>query len=159
MPKPIACVETTIPNFYYDFRPEAEIVSMRTVTRQWWESAADKYRLITSEVVIEELSAGTSPVVVLRLELLRPLPVIAVTSEVEDAAETYIRHKLMPSHPRGDAYHLALASSFGCDFIVTWNCRHLDNSNKFAHIQSINARLGLSTPEIVTPLNLIRRNR
>ncbi|HEU0300332.1 MAG TPA: type II toxin-antitoxin system VapC family toxin [Longimicrobium sp.] len=157
MPKPNAYIETTIPSFYYDLRPDPEMVARRLWTRQWWASARDHYALLTSEVVAEELSAGTSALVPLRLKLLEGLPEIAVTSQVEATAHAYVRHKLMPAHPGGDAFHLALASCFKCDFIVTWNCRHLANPNKFAHIREINHRLGLPTPEIVTPLNLLRR--
>lgn len=40
------------------------------------------------------------------------------------------------------------------DYLLTWNCRHLANANKFEHIRSINRRLGLLTPELVTPEQL-----
>lgn len=157
MTKPLAYIETTIPNFYYDFRPDPEIDARRIWTRAWWASAADQYELWTSDVVVDELSAGTSQFVPLRLELLRSIPVLSVTSEVTACAQTYIQHKLMPSNPGTDAFHLALASRSGCDFIVTWNCKHLANPNKALHIHKINQRLGLHTPEIVTPLTLLRR--
>ena len=42
-----------------------------------------------------------------------------------------------------------------CDFLLTWNCRHLANANKFSHIQQINLRLGWFTPLLITPLQLI----
>lgn len=88
MPKPIAYVETTVPNFYHDFRPDAAIVERRLWTREWWASAMERYELVTSETVVEKLSAGTSQFVPLRLELLRNLPLIATTPDVKAAAET-----------------------------------------------------------------------
>ena len=39
--------------------------------------------------------------------------------------------------------------------LVTWNCRHLANANKVGHIQRVNALLGLRTPLLVTPLELL----
>ncbi len=54
-----------------------------------------------------------------------------------------------------DATHLAYASYYGIDYLLTWNCNHLANARKKKHITIINGRLGLSTPEIVTPLNLV----
>ena len=54
----------------------------------------------------------------------------------------------------GDALHLALASYHKCDFLVTWNCRHLANANKFGHIRRVNTMLGLFVPALVTPLEL-----
>jgi hypothetical protein len=41
----------------------------------------------------------------------------------------------MPANPTGDALHLALAYYHKCDFLVTWNCEHLANANKFGHIR------------------------
>jgi hypothetical protein len=58
-------------------------------------------------------------------------------------------------NPAGDAIHLALASFHKCDFLVTWNCLHLANANKFGHIRRINTMLGLFTPVLATPLQLL----
>jgi hypothetical protein len=157
MQKPLAYIETTVPNFYHDVRRSASVISRRAWTREWWDSAADRYQLVTSAVVIEELSAGTSNLVPLRLALLKDLPVLPSVPNVKAAARTYIQHKLMPASPEADAAHLALASWYHCDLIVTWNCKHLANPNKFVHVHRINALLGLPVPEIVTPLELLGR--
>ena len=61
----------------------------------------------------------------------------------------------MPADPVGDALHLALASVHKADYLVTWNCRHLANANKFDHIRRVNALLGLAVPALVTPLELM----
>ena len=37
------------------------------------------------------------------------------------------------------------------DFLLTWNIRHLAIPNKLTHLLTINRRLGLLTPQIVTP--------
>jgi predicted nucleic acid-binding protein len=159
MPKPIVYIETTIPNFYYDMRSSAAVTTRRAWTREWWAFKAARYDLITSEEVLLELSAGTSHLVPLRLALLDRIPVLQITPAVVGTAETYIRHKLMPGRPSGDAYHLALASHHGCDFILTWNIRHLANPNKLAHAKHINGLLGLPLPDLVTPLDLLERMR
>ena len=57
--------------------------------------------------------------------------------------------------PAGDALHLAIASFHKCDFVLTWNCRHLANANKFGHIRRINNLLGIYVPSLVTPLELL----
>ena len=62
-----------------------------------------------------------------------------------------ISHQFMPADPAGDALHLALASVHKCDFLLTWNCRHLANANKFAQIRSVKGRLGLFAPTLTTP--------
>lgn len=69
--------------------------------------------------------------------------------------EMDIQRMVMPRDPTGDALHLALASYHKCDFLLTWNVQHLANANKFAHIRRVNALLGLFTPALVTPLELL----
>lgn len=59
MPKKRAYIETTIPNFYYDFRESPAVVARREATRRWWADAATKYELVTSTIVRHELAAGT----------------------------------------------------------------------------------------------------
>jgi len=61
----------------------------------------------------------------------------------------------MPADPRGDALHLAVASFHKADFLLTWNCNHIANPNKFDHIRRVNTMLGLFTPELVTPFALL----
>ena len=54
-----------------------------------------------------------------------------------------------------DADHLALATFHKCDILVTWNCQHIANANKFPHIRRINAMLGYATLQLITPLELL----
>jgi hypothetical protein len=61
----------------------------------------------------------------------------------------------MPRDGAGDALHLALASFYSMDVLLTWNCKHLANPNKFSHIEQVNGELGLSTPLMTTPLNYL----
>jgi hypothetical protein len=89
------------------------------------------------------------------LSLISTLPLVAVEEAIADIVQTYIRHKVMPSDPVGDALHLALASYHTCDFLLTWNCNHLANANKFGHIRRVNGLLGLYVPLLVTPLELL----
>ena len=89
------------------------------------------------------------------MRLLSDFSVVTIVPEIIDIVEVYIKHKLMPRDPVGDALHLALASYHKCDFLLTWNCKNLANANKFGHIRRINGLLGLYTPNIVTPLELL----
>ena len=90
------------------------------------------------------------------LKLIKDLPFLPVDKTVIEIAKVYIANKAMPKDPTGDAMHLALATYYKCDFLLTWNCNHLANANKFAHIERVNAMLGLVTPKMVTPLERIK---
>jgi predicted nucleic acid-binding protein len=134
---------------------EPDIVARRDWTRQWWLTAPDNYELVTSPAVLDELAAGKPEASARRLSLIEKLPLLPVDDAVTEIVAAYIRHKLMPADPLGDAMHLALASYHRCDFLVTWNCRHLANAHKFGHIRRVNTMLGLFVPALVTPLQLL----
>ena len=155
MVKPRAYVETTIPSFYYELRTAPDILARRDWTRQWWSSATENYELVTSEPVLDELARGLPERSAERLGLLRALPILPVEPAILEVIQVYIRHKVMPADPGGDAWHLALASFYKCDFLVTWNCQHLANANKYGHIRRVNMMLGLFVPMLVTPLELL----
>ncbi len=158
MSKPRVYVETTIPSFYHETRTAPDIVARRRWTRQWWSGAPERYELVTSSPVLDELAGGPRERIAERLALVRELPLLAVEPGIGEILRAYMRHKLMPADPAGDALHLALASYHKCDFLVTWNCRNLANANKFEHIRRINTMLGLFVPILATPLELLGGN-
>ncbi len=148
-------VETSIPSFYYEVRTEPDMVARREWTRRFWRAAEDDYSLLTSPAVIEELEQGDFPNKQDVIDLVTTLLILPIDENIGEIVDTYIAHKVMPGHPRGDALHLALASYHKCDFLLTWNCKHLANANKFGHIRRINVMLGLYVPLLVTPLELL----
>ena len=105
--------------------------------------------------LIGELSLGIPERSAERLTLINDLPLLTIEDEIAEIVDIYIQHKVMPADPSGDALHLAIASFHKCDFLVTWNCRHIANANKFGHIRRINTSLGLFIPALVTPLALL----
>jgi predicted nucleic acid-binding protein len=121
-------IETTIPSLYFDERPDAKTVARREWTRAWWDGHRQNYRLFTGAPVIE-----------------------AVTEIIE----AYVERHVMPRDPSADAAHLALASFYKCDYLLTWNCVHLANANKYGHIRRVNTLLGLPVPQLITPLEMI----
>jgi len=153
--QPTVYIETTIPSFYYEVRTEPDMVARRQWTRQWWDECRNLYSLVTSVAVLDELATGNYPNKDSALSLLDHLPLVAVVPSIVEIVETYIRYKVMPGDPTGDALHLALASYHKCDFLLTWNCNHLANANKFGHIRRVNVALGLFVPSLVTPLELL----
>lgn len=80
---------------------------------------------------------------------------LEINADVLEIARIYVDHLLMPEDAEGDALHLAIASYHDMDVLLTWNCKHLANPNKFGHIDKVNRQLGLAVPLITTPLNYL----
>ena len=75
--------------------------------------------------------------------------------EVTDLAAYYVSEHLMPANDLGDAFHLAFATWYRIQYLLTWNCKHLANANKFEHVQILNARRRLVSAAIITPAQLL----
>ena len=153
--KRVVYIETTIPSFYQEVRTEPEMIARRNWTREWWNNQREHYQLVSSIAVIEELERGDYPNKEKILNLVADIPLLSINTEIHDIVETYIKRKLMPADILGDALHLAIASFHGCDFLLTWNCKHLANANKFSHIRRLNTLLGLYVPALITPVELL----
>jgi hypothetical protein len=153
--KPKVYIETSIPSFYHETRTSPEAVARRNWTREWWEEKKHLYDIYSSDAVYGELLLAPEPKKSKCLEFVEPIEFLEITKEIITIAEVYVQHKIMPANPLGDAMHLAVSSFYQCHFLLTWNCKHLANANKFGHIQRINSMLGLYVPLLITPLELL----
>jgi predicted nucleic acid-binding protein len=133
------------------------MVAERDITREWWAWASTRCELVTSVAVLDELEGGSKAETYLRMQLLKPLPVLGRTVEVRKTAGELVAHKVMPGYPSMDAMHLALAIHHECTTLVTWDRKHLANPNKATHISRLADRLGLRVPSIETPREHLRR--
>lgn len=153
--KPRVYIETTIPSFFHTLRTDAESVARMHWTRQWWSEYAPQFELLTSPAVILELQRGSTEKTTERLKLVSDLRLLEINDAVERIVAAYIDRRVMPNDPGGDALHLAIASYYRLDVLLTWNCRHLANPNKIQSIRVVNGELGLPMPLLTTPLNYV----
>jgi hypothetical protein len=155
--KPTVYLDATIPSFYYEDRPGTIMQAWREITVDFWETARDRYELFLSDETVRELQDPGYPEDKRRqcLALVAGIRRLAVTPPVTDLAAYYVAERLMPADDLGDAFHLALATWYRMQYLLTWNCKHLANANKFEHIQVLNARRRLVSPALITPAQLL----
>ncbi len=152
---PLVYVETTIPSAYHGGRAGTVVEAREILTRAWWREARPHFDVVTSPAVVAELSrSGSRAFRTRRLALVRGLPQLDVTADTLAVAREYVRRLVMPRDALGDALHLAVASVYGCGFLLTWNCKHLANANKVPMIERVNREMGLVVPLLVTPEQL-----
>ncbi len=151
-------LETTIPSAYFDERDDIVSGFQRYQTRLWWNKYKDDFELYTSEAVIVELRQERFPGQEDAIRLLDTVAILPVGDEIAGVARIYVEQLVMPRGQMGDSFHLAFASVYALDYLLTWNCRHLANPRKVTHIAEINRRLGLITPTILTPQMLVEED-
>ena len=69
--KPSVYIETTIPSFYFESRPEPEMVARRQWTRDWWDNHRSNYELLTSKSALGQERYNSSGVQQVRCRLER----------------------------------------------------------------------------------------
>jgi len=149
-------VETSIVS-YLTSRPSRDIrvAAWQEITTQWWEQERTNYELFTSELVIAEAGGGDEEAARKRLDQLKDIPVLAIDDATKRFAAQLIHDGGVPPEAQADALHIANASRHGLDYLLTWNCRHIDNAAAKPLIRSICATAGYPCPEICTPLELL----
>jgi predicted nucleic acid-binding protein len=154
--KPSVYVETTIPSFLVSRTSPVIVTAARQIaTRRWWEKKRGKYELYISSVVQEEIGRGDSQYAEQRLSLIADLPRLAVTDEVVSLARELFAHLGLPETARPDAHHLAVASRYEVQYLLTWNLRHLANARVRRALALLGTTMGLWVPTICTPDELL----
>jgi hypothetical protein len=126
-------IESTIPS-YVVARPARDLLqaARQQLTRDWWDLQREKHELYTSQVVLDEIADGERAMAERRLELMAGLPLLISTSDIE-----------------------ALATAYGMDILLTWNCRHIANAAIVGRLRKLVAKQGYTLPEIYTPEELL----
>lgn len=81
--------------------------------------------------------------------------ILDATSQIEQLAQTYLTELRLPQKALRDAAHLAFACGYEIDYLVTWNCTHIANAEIRKQLTAINASVGIQTPVICTPEELM----
>ena len=141
---------------YLTGRPSRMLASARQqITERWWHDHRRRFELFVSPVVETEAGKGDPEAAERRLSAMTGIPQLAVNAEVERLAEQLIRGRSRAEAAAEDALHVALAAVHRIDYLLTWNCRHIDNAEKKPAIRAVCAILGYPCPEICTPEELM----
>jgi hypothetical protein len=82
------------------------------------------------------------------------LSLLPSTPEIEELAESFLTGQLLPAKVADDALHIATATIYGMDYLLTWNCRHIANAQLQKPIRLICQREGYDLPILCTPMEL-----
>ncbi len=153
-------LESTIPSYLVGRSSrDLLVVAHQEITREWWELRRSKFDLYVSELVIQEVRAGDALLAGQRLEILRDVPILPVSGEIMKLAEDLIAEGPIPRKAAGDAVHIAVATVYGCEYLLTWNCRHIANAELHRAIRRVIERYGYDVPSLCTPEELMGEER
>lgn len=131
------------------------VAAWQSATIEWWETQRWQYDIFLSSLVMQEASRGDGLAAARRIEVLRDIPLLDITEEVIAFSENLLSGTVIPRNAADDALHIAIASVHGMDYLLTWNCRHIENAQIKPAIRRACAELGYTYPEICTPSGLM----
>lgn len=125
------------------------------VTRDWWEFRRSNFKLYISQVVLDEIAEGDSEIAAQRLEIVRDFPLLELNQAVRDLAGQFLARSNLPPKAADDAVHIATATVYDLDYLLTWNCKHIANAQIQRKLAEISLDRGYQLPIICTPYELL----
>ena len=149
-------IETSIVS-YLTALPARDLraAAWQNATNQWWETQRQRFELFTSQLVVDESTEGHPEAARRRLDALAEIAQLSMPDRVTDLAVALLTEGALPQTATDDALHVAVCAYHGVDYLLTWNCRHIDNAEMKPLMRSVCAVHGYTCPEICTPLELM----
>ena len=150
-------IETSVVS-YLTARPSGDLLAAawQKLTVDWWETQRGRFDLCTSDITVGEARKGDPVAVARRLDVLAGISKLLITESVVALSEELLRRGAIPAVAENDAVQVAVSAVHGVDYLLTWNCHHLDNAEIKPFVREICALHGWKSPEICTPRELMR---
>jgi len=148
-------LETSVLNFVFaDDSPDKKADTIKLFK----EIREGKYIPFTSDYVKEEIDDATDLkkrygmndlIIEYNIERLQK------TERIECLAEEYVKEGIIPEKYKTDAIHIAAATVYGLDIILSWNFQHIVKRKTILKTGEVNLRNGYNKVEIYSPSEVI----
>ena len=134
-------------------RPARDLLqaARQQTSKDWWELKRQQHELFTSEIVLAEISEGETFMAQQRLEVMRDIKLLRLTDDTETLTRRILDSGLLPLDADRDAAHIALATIYEMDILLSWNCRHIANASIQARLRRLAEQMGFALPVLCTP--------
>jgi hypothetical protein len=154
--KPSVYIETTVISYLTAKSSRDLIVAAhQQITSEWWSSVRQDVECFVWPFVIDEAGRGDDEYARKRLEAIANFSVLRVNEEIEALAREYFAALNIPEKSKLDAFHLAVAAWHKMDYVLSWNCKHIASARVQKMLQDTNVGLGVHTPIVCTPEELM----
>ncbi len=154
--KPKVYLETTFIS-YLTSRPSRDlrIAAHQQATQDWWYNRRHSFDLYASQLVVQESERGNKEAADARLEKISETTLLGATHDALILAKMMIEQKLIPATVPEDAAHIAIATTNGMDYLLTWNLKHIANALLRSKVEALCRAQGYNPSVICTPEELM----
>ena len=154
--KPSVYIETSVIGYLTSWpRQDVTVAGHQNTTKLWWSTAARRFDLFVSQLVVRECSDGDPGAVKDRLNSIDGIPILPLTSDAESLAAALVGGHAVPGSQPNDALHIALAATHRVQYLVSWNFRHIVNASLRPVIEGICRAAEYDPPILCTPEELL----
>jgi predicted nucleic acid-binding protein len=150
-------LDTSVLNFFYEKNDLEKANSTKELFR---EINKNKFLAFISDLVLREVKEAHASKKQKLLSLIKTyqLARLETTLECMTLTETYLEKNIFPSKYRDDALHIAIASVYDIDVVISWNLEHMVKLKTRREVRAINILEGYKEIEICTPLEVIEND-
>lgn len=110
---------------------------------------------VVSEMLFKELEGAPIQVKELFDSIKDYMEVLYWNDGVSKLTKEYLENKVVTLKYYGDAMHIAYATVYNVDVLVSWNFKHIVNFNRILQFNSVNLVNGYKNLQIYTPKEVI----
>ena len=132
---------------------------MQDTHRLWDEIKTGLYDILISDIVIDEIICCPQPKLDKLLGYLAEIEYKRIDSnnEIEEIASQIIKLKILKEKSRDDCMHIGAAIAGKCDYLVSWNFKHMVNVKTIKGARAVTNLLGYNSIDIVQPTMLVEK--
>jgi predicted nucleic acid-binding protein len=142
-------IDTSVLGGYFD--KEFDIATRRLFE----EAQKGEYKIVISNITEGELLNAPERVRTLLNDLRIDYEVLTLTDDAVNLALEYIKENVVGQTSYEDCLHIAMATIFRIDLLVSWNFKHIVNIKRIRGYNGINIKNGYPAIEIRSPKDLI----
>ena len=122
------------------------------------ELKAGQFELVVSALVEEEVKSAPKQVLEYFNKFSSSAEIAEIGPKVLDLRDAYLSAGVVTQKSTDDATHVALATTSGCEMIVSWNFKHIVHFQKIPKYNAVNALNGHHSINIYSPSSVVSYN-
>jgi predicted nucleic acid-binding protein len=125
----------------------------------WEDVKADKYDIVISDLTLVEVNnCAESKRLFLQGDISRIRhAVVSRNDETQRLSDLYFERGGLPPKSRDDALHIAIATVYDCNIILSWNFKHIVNLRAITAVDAVNIQEGYRAIRIMSPTMLLEK--
>jgi hypothetical protein len=154
MKKQKICFDTSTISSLFDNSSNSQTV---TTLFHFFQKYPAQFLLAASPIFYNEVFNGSQKLIKDVSTVLDQFNIVALPNSVHAfrLAECYVQKNVLTENHYNDLAHIAYASVFSCDYLVSCDQRHIVRQQTITNVKTINTQQNIFVPKIVTPLQFL----